>query len=198
MEEEMRMNMNFLPALVLSLLIIPLFPYLSSADYLIELKNGRTIDARDYKDEGEQIRFTSYGGETVIKKSLIKEIKKTEFLPAEGPVYYEEAGAEKPAAPAKDKKADVTSVTSKTKNKADIIQEQKEALSKEGEELNKKRGELLNDIKQEGTRVLSSKKKEFKKRMDALEGEIKEFNEKAVDAENKENMLKPETEDTKK
>ena len=189
MEEEMRMNMNLLPALVLSLLIIPLFPYLSSAAYMIELKNGRTIDARDYKDEGEQIRFTSYGGETVIKKSLIKEIKKTEFLPAEGPVYTGNE-TEGTAAPAKDKKADVTS---DAKNKVDIIQKQKEALSKEGEELDKKRGELATDIKQAGTRVFPTKKKEFKKRMDALEGQIKEFNERAKDIESEEKTIQPET-----
>jgi len=185
----MRMNMNFLPALVLSLLIIPFFPYLSSADYLIELKNGRTIDVRDYKDEGDSIKFTSYGGETVIKKSLIKEIKKTEFLPAEGPMY-EENETEKPSSPAEDKKADVTS---DAKNEPDIIQEQKEALVKEGEELGKKREELLNDIKQEGRLVRPTKKKEFERRMGTLETEIKEFNKKAEDFESEKDTIQPET-----
>jgi hypothetical protein len=179
-EEKVRMKMNFLRAFVLALFIIPLFPYVSSADYLIELKNGRSIDVREYKDEGEQIRFTSYGGETVINKSLIKEIKKTDLTPVEGPVYYEENGIEKPAAPAKDEKA--TTVPS-SKNEPDSIQKQKEALSKEGEELEKKREQLLNDIKQEGRLVLPTKRKELKKRMDTLEGEIKEFNEKAKDVE---------------
>lgn len=190
----MKKNINFLPALLSPLLFIFLFPYLSSADYLIELKNGRAIDVRDYKDEGEQIRFSSYGGETVIKKSLIKEIKKTEFLPVEGPVYTGN-GTEGTASPAEDKKPEdkKTVVTSNAKNKADSIKERNEALSKEGEELGKKREELLKDIKQEGRLVLPTKKKELKKRMDSLETEIKEFNEKAEDIKSEERTIQPET-----
>lgn len=182
----MRKNMNFLPMLILSLLFIFLFPYLSSADYLIELKNGRTIDVHDYKDEGDRIKFTSYGGEIIMDKSLIKEIKKIEIKPYEGPLYYEENEKEKPAASAEERKSDTAMSEPGTLSVPDSIQKQKEALVKEGEELGKKREELLNDIKQEGRLVLPSKKREFEKRWNEVEGEIKEFNEKVKSMEDTE------------
>ena len=184
----MKKTTNFLLIFTLSLLVLVLSNNVSSAGYLIELKNGRAIAVYDYKDTGEQIIFFSNGGEIVINKNMIKDIREAKFKFAESLIYEQEN--KEPATDTDKSKPVLPNLT----DELDNLYEQKESLAKEGQELAKKREALLNDIKQEGRRVLPTRKKEFKRRLDALEEKIQRFNEKVANIEKREETVTSEIE----
>ncbi len=184
---------NFLLIFTLSLFVLVLSNNISLAGYLIELKNGRTIAVYDYKDTGEQIIFFSNGGEIVINKNMIKNIREAKFKVTESLIYEQEN--KEPATGADKSKPELQDLLTE---ELDNLYEQKESLAKEGQDLAKKRAELLNDIKQEGRRVLPVKKKEFKRRMDEMEEEIKNFNEKADALKEQEAEIKKQIKTLKK
>lgn len=192
-EEKMKKTTNFLLIFTLSLFVLVLSNNVSLAGYLIELKNGKAIAVYDYKDTGEQIVFFSNGGEIVINKSMIKNIREAKFKVTESLIYEQEnnehaAGADK----------NKTGLHDLLTEELDNLYEQKESLAKEWEELAKKREELQNDIKQEGRRVLPTKKREFKRRLDALEEKIQRFNEKVANIEERKETVTSEMEILKK
>ncbi len=170
-EKKMKKTTNFLLIFTLSLFVLVLSNSVSLAGYLIELKNGRAIAVYDYKDTGEQIIFFSNGGEIVINKNMIKDIREAKFKVTESLIYEQENKA--PATGADKSKPGLRDLLTE---ELDNLYEQKESLAKEWEELAKKREALQNDIKQEGRRVLPTKRKKFNEKADALkerEAEIK-------------------------
>ncbi len=192
-EEKMKKTTNFLLIFILSLFVLVLSNNISLAGYLIELKNGRAIAVYDYKDTGEQIIFFSNGGEIIINKTMIKDIREAKFKFAESLMYEQEN--KEPVTGADKSKPGLQDLLTE---ELDNLYEQKESLAKEREELAKKQDELQNDIKQEGRYVLPTKRKEFKRRLDALEEKIQRFNEKVANIEKREETVTSKIEILKK
>lgn len=184
-EEKMKKTTNFLLIFTLSLFVLVLSNNVSLAGYLIELKNGKAIAVYDYKDTGEQIVFFSNGGEIVINKNMIKNIREAKFKVTESLIYEQEN--KEPAAGADKNKTGLQDLLTE---ELDNLYEQKESLAKEWEELAKKQVELNNDIKQEGRRVLPTKRKKLRRRLYEMEEEIKNFNEKADTLKEREAEIK--------
>ncbi len=189
----MKKTTNFLLIFTLSLFVLVLSNNVSLAGYLIELKNGRAIAVYDYKDTGEQIIFFSNGGEIVINKNMIKDIREAKFKVTESLIYEQE---NKEPATGKDKSK--PRLQDLLTEELDNLYEQKESLAKEWQELAKKQEELQNDIKQEGRYLLPSKRKEFKRRLDEMEEKIKNFNEKADVLKEREAEIKKQIKTLKK
>ena len=71
------------------------WPALSTASYLIQLRNGRQVVASRYWQEEHTIRFETDGGVASVAESAVLHIQPLEELPASEPP----PAAEQPAAP---------------------------------------------------------------------------------------------------
>ena len=60
-----------------------IYPSFCLAAYIIHLKNGGKFVAKQYWEEGKQIKFKKYGGIIGIQKALVKNIEVTDDLPRE-------------------------------------------------------------------------------------------------------------------
>jgi len=49
-----------------------IYPCVTSALYIIHLKDGREFATEQYCDEGDQIKFKRYGGVIGIQKDLVR------------------------------------------------------------------------------------------------------------------------------
>ena len=109
---------------IIAFITFLIYPSISFAFYLIELKNGSTFITYHYWAEGQQIKFYCSGGVVGIEKDLVREIRESD-LP-----YI----AEEPQSARKEK------VTAESEYKSELKQEketrlppcpEKEALLKE-------------------------------------------------------------------
>jgi len=86
-------------ALVVAMLGVLALPSLSSAQYLIVLKNGRQIQVQSYREEGAMIKFSGLGGEIAIAKDQVQNIRRANESDAKGPGLVLERLPETPITP---------------------------------------------------------------------------------------------------
>ncbi len=193
----MKKTVIFILIFVLPMFAITFSYDVSHADYIIKLKNGRKIFVSKYKDTGKHISFYSQGGEVIISKENVEEIKDVEAKADERGMYvpeYSEEPLETPsdagAADTADDKAE--SELSKLESELSSIYTQKLALNEQREELLKKQKELSGDVKREGGAVIPSKRRKLQMRAEKLKEDAKSFNERVTEIEKREQAVKSE------
>jgi len=83
-------------------------PLVSSASYLIQLKNGSEFLTPRYWEEGDQVKFHSHGGVVTVPKDSVREIKESDR------VYREEIASKKDPKKGKETDKESTSVPPQT------------------------------------------------------------------------------------
>lgn len=70
--------MKRLTRIILTIAFV-IYPSVCFSAYLIELKNGKKFITYQYWQEGDQIKFSFYGGVVGIQKDLVREIRESDL-----------------------------------------------------------------------------------------------------------------------
>ncbi len=97
-------------------LVVLTWPALSTASYLIQLRNGRYVVASRYWQEEHTIRFETDGGVASVAESAVLQIQTIEEPPASGlpPAAEPPPAAEQPAVPQAEGQRDRGQMSQKT------------------------------------------------------------------------------------
>lgn len=118
------------------IILLLAYPVLSSAGYLIELKNGSKFITYEHWEEGEEIKFYYYGGVVGFPKAIVKEIRESDLpykepLPEEKPSKTDEASPGETVKPQGDSAKEKPSDDSAYRAKRESLKKQiAEAMNK--------------------------------------------------------------------
>jgi hypothetical protein len=157
--------------LIIVIVLFIAYPLVSTATYLIQLKNGGRYVTFQYWEEGDEIKFYYHGGVLGFRKSLIKSIEETDLR-------YKEVIEEKAAE------------TSETQGKKDRVEIKKEGKEIDAEYYKDKKATLMGEYRDVQIKVQQAMRnrdieaklearKELKglgNQISELENEIKEEN----------------------
>ena len=176
---------KIIPLILFFMLVIISVP--SYADYKIILKNGREFVVDDYKDMGSKIKFYREGGEIVLDKTTIKDIKKTKAVRQTEESSAPETTKDTPGKPSAEKNAQ--SQKQEADSKLREIAGKKAQLKAEGEKLTEERKKLDEEIKKKGRILSIREKRELEQKIPELNNKIKKFDEELGRLEDEEGTL---------